>query len=552
MIPDLLVLSFFIITLLTYDYSLHPEPEKLLFGGQLVVLWFLLRVLLKEYPSLRLFFLAFILLTAGIEAFRGLEQLYGYRTSSHHLFRLTGSFYNPGPYSGYLAIVLPVALGFMLRIGKQKRHSWWHYTTVLYAVSWSVFVLILLVLPAGMSRSAWLAGGIACGWILKGELKKLSPLLWRGVRGEVCPPFRGLGGRLGGRLLLLCLFVVLLGGLYMMKKDSANGRLLMWKVTAQGIIHQPVTGTGLGGFPAAYAGEQADYFASGDASQTEKLVAGCPEYAFNEYLQIGLEQGIAGLVCFVLWLIYSFYYGVKNRRFGAAGGILAFTVFAFSSYPLQLPSFWVLLLILSAVCVAEPCSSAPYKQLKIKANSLLICIVGAALSILFCHLQQRYYPAYQEWNTLVVLYNNKAYGVASPKYKKLYPHLNHRPEYLFEYAQCLAKTGHYTGSNALFERASRLSSDPMILYMMAKNSQELGTYQEAEKLLLHGIDILPERIYPYYLLSKLYGEPAFYNPIKLQAAIDSVLTKEPKVQTTAILEMREEVKKLKQMGQTQP
>jgi len=92
----------------------------------------------------------------------------------------------------------------------------------------------------------------------------------------------------------------------------------------------------------------------------------------------------------------------------------------------------------------------------------------------------------------------------------------------------------------------------MILYMMAKNSQELGTYQEAEKLLLHGIDILPERIYPYYLLSKLYGEPAFYNPIKLQAAIDSVLTKEPKVQTTAILEMREEVKKLKQMGQTQP
>lgn len=47
----------------------------------------------------------------------------------------------------------------------------------------------------------------------------------------------------------------------------------------------------LGGFPAAYAETQAEYMASGKATEQEKLVAGCPEYAFNEYLQIGLEQG---------------------------------------------------------------------------------------------------------------------------------------------------------------------------------------------------------------------------------------------------------------------
>ena len=33
--------------------------------------------------------------------------------------------------------------------------------------------------------------------------------------------------------------------------------------------------------------------ASGKATEQEKLVAGCPEYAFNEYLQIGLEQGVS-------------------------------------------------------------------------------------------------------------------------------------------------------------------------------------------------------------------------------------------------------------------
>jgi hypothetical protein len=39
-LPDMLLLAFGSITLLTYDWSLHPEPEKLLFGGQLIVLWF--------------------------------------------------------------------------------------------------------------------------------------------------------------------------------------------------------------------------------------------------------------------------------------------------------------------------------------------------------------------------------------------------------------------------------------------------------------------------------------------------------------------------------
>lgn len=78
----------------------------------------------------------------------------------------------------------------------------------------------------------------------------------------------------------------------------------MWKITAKAITEQPF-GTGLGGFPAAYAETQAGYFASGKGTDTERLVAGCPEYAFNEFLQIGLEQGVTGLIVFIALLIYS-------------------------------------------------------------------------------------------------------------------------------------------------------------------------------------------------------------------------------------------------------
>ena len=84
----------------------------------------------------------------------------------------------------------------------------------------------------------------------------------------------------------------------------------------------------------------------------------------------------------------------------------------------------------------------------------------------------------------------------------------------------------------------------MLYYIIAKNEQSMGHYQKAEYLLLHALDILPERIYPYYLLCKLYAEPDFYQDEKIQAAVHAVLTKEPKVNSRAIQEMREESKKI--------
>lgn len=99
-----------------------------------------------------------------------------------------------------------------------------------------------------------------------------------------------------------------------------------------------------------------------------------------------------------------------------------------------------------------------------------------------------------------MFYNNKAYRVALEEYEPLYPLLKHKPGFLFEAAQCLSKTRQFEQANEYLRRAVLLSADPMLYYMMAKNEQSLGQYRQAEKHLLHAIDILPERIYPYYLL----------------------------------------------------
>jgi len=79
---------------------------------------------------------------------------------------------------------------------------------------------------------------------------------------------------------------------------------------------------------------------------------------------------------------------------------------------------------------------------------------------------------------------------------------------------------------------------------MGKNCQALHEYKCAEAFFLISVSRLPGRIYPYFLLAKLYAEPGFYQRQKLEQAARMVMEKEPKVQSTAIRQMREEIKKL--------
>lgn len=584
--PDGLILGFGCIVAITYPWGLHPEPEKLLFGAQLLVLWFTWRYVLRAYPELKLFFLVLLLSTGLLEAIRGMEQLYGWRESNHSLFRLTGSFFNPGPYSGYLAMLLPVCLGIMLRLEKQKKASQWQEYRGFYYFAWATLAAILMILPAGMSRSAWIAALVAClgvygfyrnGWARCKRMGKQA----------------GVAGRIG-----LAVFVILLMAgatiAYQMKKDSAQGRFLMWKVTARACLKHPLQGTGLGGFPAAYAAGQAGYFTSGKASEGEKRVAGAPEYAFNEYLQIGLETGIGGGLVFLFWIGSCLRHGIRGKMYGICGGIVALGIFAASSYPLQLPPFWVALLLLGAYTVQADHWQLTDSQVsalnretadsKIARSELvspqlvspelvnfpptdtpdvgpakkssgyrfrvplapIVKIAGlAGILIGISWMQKGYYAHYKQWNKARTLYHAQAYKQAVENYAVLYEPLRHKPEFLFEGAQCLAKTGRPAEANRWLARAVRLSADPMLYYVMARNEQALGKYEEAEKHLLYAVDVLPERIYPYYLLVKLYAEPAFRHPEKMEAAARKVLEKKAKVESTAIREMREEVKKIR-------
>lgn len=64
------------------------------------------------------------------------------------------------------------------------------------------------------------------------------------------------------------------------------------EISTRAIAESPVVGYGMGNFVLAYGRAQENYFANEEYSETEELVAGSPEYAFNEYLQVAVEYGI--------------------------------------------------------------------------------------------------------------------------------------------------------------------------------------------------------------------------------------------------------------------
>lgn len=483
------------------------------------------RVPLREamcFPNFFTYLSWSLIFSGAIEAVWGMRQLYGFAASGHSRYALTGSFFNPGPYAGYLAMILPVCLYHYMRVPDE-----WRYLCKSLKIERIVTavagILILCVLPSTMSRSAWIAAAISCVWVtyMHRDKRKWS-ILWRRYKKRYV-----LWG--AGIFLVLSLAAA---GMFFLKPDSALGRLFMWKMTCRAIAAHP-WGCPTG-FAFAYGEAQSLYFASGNYAAWEERVAGSPEYAFNEYLEFALTYGVA-MCILVLFVIFGcLWIGVKLRRYGICGALISLLVFSFSSYPLHLPAF-----IVTAICLLLACGIGDVIG---KYLVLCVCLVVWLGGYAEKWTQER--DACRDWVNARILYRSGAYEAANRAYEKLYPSLRKKGAFLFEYGHSLHKSGRYDESFEYLDQARLYSNDPMILNIMGKNCQALHEYECAEAFFLISVSRLPGRIYPYYLLAKLYSEPDYRDKDKFGDMKWNVLNRKPKVYSTAIEEMRREVEEI--------
>lgn len=504
----------------------------------LVVLYFSFRIFLAQQKANRHVLLLGLLITGGAQAILGLLQLYGYASSEHVLFRATGSFFNPGPYAGYLAVILPVAVFYALR---QRRiiHRW---------VSLITIISIVMILPATMSRAAWLAAGIGTALVLIAGLNR--------HRKRLIADYLRLSTTRGFvRLSVVALVAVIsLVGLYQLKKDSADGRTLIWKVSSA-MFKTNWLGVGLGYFSGSYGEAQEYYFSSGQGTEQEGFLAGEPEYAFNELIQVGVELGIVPLVLLLAIIGYAMRAGIKNRRFGEAGSLLALVVFSCMSYPFSLLSFLVVFVLLIASSVSEHYRftdihdfSDEYLfnyQVRERWNRIwIIGLLAASIAVTAGCLYNRYpvYVAHKRWGESRVFYRAQAYEKVVMYYQPLLPFLSDRVHFLFEYGKALAETGRYEESNKVLGKASRISGDPMLLILQGKNDMKMEKYTFAIASFHWAANRVPHKLYPYYLMAKTYQMAGKSDEAREMAKY--VLTKTVKVESPATREMKAAMKAL--------
>lgn len=529
-LSDITLLLFTIVILATYDYSENISPEYMLFFIQLILLWFALKILYGFFPIIKKAIPIALILWVLVESVLGLGQLYGFYPSKHTLFKTTGSFLNPGPYGGFIALIFPLALHYWLIYRDRNK-----IVSILSIISIAISIMIL---PATMSRTAWIATIIGCLFVLMYDTRIVLRfyIFWKRYKKQ----------SIFYSIILLLLICFSIYGVYNLKKDSADGRLFMWKITTLAIKESPIQGVGMGGFSEAYADAQMKYFKSDKASEVEKLVAGSPEYAFNEYLQIFIENGLFGIAFFVIISLQIIYSSVKNKQIGAAGSFITLSVFAFASYPYHLWQFPLVWILLGSVCTTPFCKKGEEDQYyKGRWVVLTLSLMAICITSIYCFSRQdKYYKAKKEWRKLIPLYNMKAYESVSDAYQKIYPILSHNPKFIFEYGVILNSIEQRVKADSIFDRGLKLSCDPMFYNVKGRNYHEMGEYSKAEAAYINSTYLLPERIYPYYLLTKLYSDSINYQPNKMYWAANTVLEKEPKVHSTAINEMRNEVRKI--------
>ena len=410
-----------------------------------------------------------ILCAGYCEAVIGVLQLAGIMHSRHPDYAFTGTFYNPGPYACFLAIVFPVALHAIM--DSRHRHVRW--------MGMGYAAVCALLIPATLSRTAiaaCLAGGALalCGHAMP-YARKLKPA-WI-LTGTV-------------------IIAAAAAGLYAIKQDSADGRLLMWKVAAQAAADGPLTGTGWDYAAGAYGEAQERYFASGKGSDREIMVADAPEYAFNEYLQTAIAFGLPAALAMTAIMAGGVTAALRNGSHGLAGSATAAAAVMTGSYPLQFTESVILICLVYAGCYLSSSSRA----IRI-AGCGAVCGCGA-----------------------LFLANNDRTDVRTA----------------FATALALHRQHEYRKSNDMLLDLKQKSADPMILNIIGKNHQAMGMPDSAIFYLEKSARRCPNRMYPHYLLMRLYNDSAIYDAERLRREAETIATMRVKVESDATRDMQRE------------
>jgi O-antigen ligase len=400
---------------------------------------------------------AAMVVSGFIQSTVGLLQLAGALQSGHGSFSVTGSFHNPGPYGGYLAVTF-IAGVYLLATGIVRN--------ALRPVLVVTLMFISCMMIISDSRAAWLAAGITTGYLL---YRYYSPVVAR--KSSIHRYW------LPASLCLVTIASCLM--LYYYKKGSADVRLTVWAASGQMIWDSPVIGHGAGSFAALYMNYQGRYFRNYPDSKFRNI-SDNRNQPFNEFIGIGCELGCIGLLLAGCMLYSAF---SEKNSIGLKAMLTGLCVFAFFSYPFRIFPLYLFFPLIFGLCVTPV-------LLEWKMNRIFTILATTVSLFLVCQ----------------IIFTYRYYAAAYRQLEQEKPEviLTADTKYMSRYTRYLFDKGNYsTFIHAVKEKdfpfmTSELACDMGIAYICT------GQKEKAEQILLSAYYMVPSRVLPKYLLFRLY------------------------------------------------
>lgn len=469
------------------------------------------------------------------ESYIGITQLMGYRLSNHSLYAVTGSFLNPGMYGGWLSACESILIAYYLENRSEKDYLL--KKIVLTLVFFSA-TLIICVLPSSQSRSSFFS---LCG----------SCILYTMGSEDVRAKIKAIKNKY--YVCSIIIVVSLITGAYLFKKPSADGRLFMDKMSIKTMCANGLKGAGIKRFGAAYGETQSRYFkkqindfGNDDLNWTainqhERILADCPSNSFNEYLSIGVEAGPVVMILFIIVLVIAIRISY-NRRTIWCYGLLNISLLCVFSYPLHVLPLQMLFIILFAACLWDKNTTKRVEVMGL-VTSVLVLLITSTIYIYNRSAFIKQKRSESEWKKVDGWHKMGYYDYVVEDCDSLLPYMKTNQQFLFAYGQSLNKVGKYEKSDSILKLGTEISSDPMFWNVMGNNSLALGRYREAEERYKHAFYMVPNRLYPLYLLAKLYDiEKDTLRFLEMAGLIESFI---PKVESMGTNELRMEIRQLK-------
>ncbi|KAB7528873.1 hypothetical protein F8C76_13560 [Flagellimonas olearia] len=514
-----------------------------------------LYIVIRTIP-LRLYGILLLAIIASglLQAIYGIVQL-TFLPPTDTKFGIVGSFFNPGPYAGFLASVWPLALGcylFKKEIVSELKKTFgptkvevFGLKVATYAfnhLSWIGLLTILIVLPSTRSRAAWLAvltSSLLLILIKIFQVKKIRT--WKSI-----PKYQ---------LRAIILSTLIISGvglfaLYHYKSNSANGRILVWEVCADMIKKAPALGVGFDRFGAHYMDFQANYFEAHINSGSMGL-ADDVRYPYNEILQIVVENGFLGLLPFVAILFFLVTLPGKAGTIGQMfkGVLLSIFIFGLFSYPSHILPIKAIGVVSLAFLSSKDIHPF-YIQIKRKLPSWATKSTKVALGvgILLLTIQLIRYTktlelGYKNWKRALVQYDYAQYSSSvdlfgSASSKVLHTH----GDFLMQYGKALVMSKDYEKGLITLKQSQRYLNNTITQIALGDAYKALGHFTEAEMAYALASKMVPSRHYPQYLMVKLYQDTGEYD--KARKAALTFLSKPVKIPSKAIREMTNEINEI--------